>query len=123
MDDSYKIDENGTVDVQVFQNCNGQKIYFLENQNLPPEFSFIGSQKASIIDEPPPDKLFVFSFPLANGSFEEFDWCSLCFYNPSNKQLMLQNGGICELAFANLILVVEEKGNLKISAIQRVLSF
>ena len=124
MDNSYKLDENGTVDVQIFQNGNGQKVYFLSNENLPPEYTFVKSQKASIVRRTrPQNKLFVFSFPLANGSFEEFDWCSLCSFNSRNKQLMFQNGGVCELAFDNLIIVVEEKGNLEYQRVQRVLSF
>jgi hypothetical protein len=113
---SYKLDENGNVDVQVCQNGKGQKVYFLANQCIPPELTFIGPQKASISNKFPPDKLFVFSFPLANGSFQEFDWHSLCTYNPNNRLLTFENGSICESAFANLIIVAEEKGNLELSA-------
>ena len=113
----YKLDENGTVDVHVFQNGNGQKVYFLAKQNLPPEYTFVKSQKASIVRRSrPQNKLFVFSFPLVNETFEEFDWSSLYAYNSSNKQLMFENGDICELAFENLIIVIEEKGNLEILA-------
>ena len=113
----YKLDENGTVDVHVFQNGNGQKVYFLAKQNLPPEYTFVKSQKASIVRRSrPQNKLFVFSFPLVNETFKEFDWSSLYAYNSSNKQLMFENGDICELAFENLIIVIEEKGNLEILA-------
>jgi hypothetical protein len=116
MDNCYKLDENGNVDVQVCQNGKGQKVYFLANQNLPAELTFIGSQKASVINKFPPNKLLVFSFPLANGSFEELDSRSLFAYNPNNRLVMFQNGSMCESAFANLIIILEEKGNLEPSA-------
>ena len=107
----YKLDENGNVDIQVCEYGKGQKVYFLANQYIPPEMTPIGL-KASIINNFPPDKLFVFSFPLANGSFQEFDSCSLVDYDPENRQLIFENGDKCETAFANLIMVAEEKGNL-----------